>query len=122
MRRFLIPHLSVIFACCLVATSSYILFDLLDIDGSDFKDQAQVSGLEAVMPASGGGSKPTALDTVAPRSAFLCGSLLAARLPVLASRPVPSPLPCHFAVLPRKAQQRESTSLAREGDPARRTV
>ncbi len=122
MRRFLIAHLSVIFACCLVATSSYILFDLLDIDGSDFKDHAQVGGLEAVMPASAGQSRPTSLDTVAPRTAFLHGSLLPMRLPVLASRPTPSQLSCRLAVLPRKAQQRESTSVAREGDPARRSA
>ena len=122
MRRLLPPHLSVIFACCLVATSSYILFDLLDIDGSDFKHHALASGLEAVMPASNGEGKPTALETVAPQPAFLLASLLAARLPVLASRPVPSPLLCYITVPPRRAQQRESTSLAREGDPARRSV
>ncbi len=122
MRRFLIPHLPVIFACCLIATSAYILFDLLDIDGSDFKDHGQLSGLEAVMPTSSGEGKPTALDTGAFRLASPRGSLLDARLPVLAYCPVPSLLFWHFVALPRKAQQRESTSLAREGDPVRRSA
>lgn len=38
----------------MLATSSYVLFDLLDIDGSQLRQHAPVSGFEAVMPDASG--------------------------------------------------------------------
>jgi len=119
MIRFFHRHLYVIFVFCLIATSSYVLFDLLDIDGSNFKAHEQLCG-EAVVSTPGGVGKPAEVDAPTPRLAFSRGlSLAEGRLALLALRPALPTGFLHYTVLPRKATQRTSTSLACEGDSAR---
>ena len=123
MRRFCHRHLPLIYSFCLIATSSYVLFDLLDIDGSDFKEYTQVGGFEAVMPASSGESKPSAVEIsplwpVVPRTLLLTASNLTS----LAIRPVLPSISRYLIVHTRKATQRESASLVRGNDPARRSI
>ncbi len=123
MRRFCIRHLSVIFSLCLIATSSYVLFDLLDIDGSDFKEYAQGCAFEAVMPASSGETKFTATDNPPPWPLVSRAPLFTtARMGALAPRPAPHSISRCFIVHIHKALQRESTSLARGSDPAKRSA
>ena len=123
MRRFCLRHLSLIFSFCFIATSSYVLFDLLDIDGSDFKEYTQVGSFEAVMPASSGESKPSAVEISPPwpelsRTVFFTGPNLTS----LAIRPVLPSISRYLIVHIRKTTQRESASRARGNDPARRSV
>ena len=123
MRRFCLRHLLLIFSFCFIATSSYVLFDLLDIDGSDFKKHNQVGGFEAVMPASSGESKPSAVEISpswpeVPRTVLLTVSNLTS----LAIRPVLPSISRYLIVHTRRAAQRESASLAPGNDPARRSV
>ena len=123
MRRFCLRHLSSIFCLCLIVTSSYVLFDLLDIDGSSFKEHAQVCGFEAVMPTCSGEIRPPATKDHAPwtessRTLLYNGG----RLTSLASRLVLRSVSRDLRVHIRKATQREPASLARGSDPARQSV
>jgi len=123
MRLFCLRHLFLIFSFCLIATSSYVLFDLLDIDGSDFKEYTRVGGFEAVMPASSAESKPSAVEIPppwpeVPRTILLTASNLTSP----AIRPVLPSISRYLIVYIRKATQGESASLPRGNDPARRSV
>ncbi len=123
MRRFCLQHLSLIFSFCFIATSSYVLFDLLDIDGSDFKQYTQVGGFEAVMPASSGESKPGAVEISPPWPEVSRTILLTvSNLTSLAIRPALRSTSRYLIVHTRKATQRESASSQRGNDPARRSV
>lgn len=123
MRRFCLRHLSSIFCLCLIVTSSYVLFDLLDIDGSSFKEHAQVCGFEAVMPTCSGEVRPPstkdhALWTESSRTLLYNGG----RLTSLGPRPALVSVSRSLRVHTRKATQREPASLARGSDPSRRSV
>ncbi len=119
MLRFFLRHLSVIFVCCFIATSSYVLFDLLDIDGSNSQAHTQLCG-EAVTSTPGEVSKPAKVDAHTARVAFPRAPLLAeGRLTLVALRPAPPQIFLHLTVLPRKAAQRKSTSPGCESDPPR---
>ena len=121
MRLFCLRHLFLIFAVCLIATSSYVLFDLLDIDGSNFKEHAQVCGFEAVMPACGGEIRSPATNSPAPWPAPSHALLFtAACLASFAPRPFLSSISRYLASHTRKDTKRESASLERGNDPARR--
>ncbi len=123
MRRFCIRHLSAIFSLCLIATSSYVLFDLLDIDGSEFKEYAQGCAFVAVMPASSGETKLTATDNSSPWPSVSRAPLFTTvRMRSVVPRPAPHSISRCLIVHIRKALQRESTSPARESDPARRSA
>ena len=124
MRRFCLRHLILIFAFCSIATSSYVLFDLLDIDGSNFKEHAQVCGFEAVMPPPCGGEiRSPATAHPAPWLGFSRGLVFSvARLTSLAPCHVPPSIPHFLTVCTRNAIQRESTSSPGGSDPARRSA
>ncbi len=63
MLRFCRSHLSWIWCCAFLVVSSYVLFDLLDVDGSDF-DQSPGSSLVAEeWTASEEAEHPVALGT-----------------------------------------------------------
>ncbi len=123
MRRFCLQHLSSIFCLCLIVTSSYVLFDLLDIDGSSFKEHAQVCGFEAVMPTCSGEVRPPATNDPAPWTESSRALLYnGGRLTSLGPRPALVSVSRDLRVHTRKATQREPASLARGSDPARRSV
>ena len=123
MRRFCHRHLPLIFSFCLIATSSYVLFDLLDIDGSNFKEHVQVLGFEAVMPACSGEIRAPATNHPAPWREFSRGLLVtASRHTSLAPRLVCPSIPRYLTVRICKTIQRGSSSSARGSDPARRSL
>lgn len=121
MRRFCSRHLFLLFAVCIIATSFYVLFDLLDIDGSRFKERGQVCGFEAVMPDCSEEIKSPTANTPAPSPGSLRGLLFAAmHYNAPASRPtLPSILSYHI-VHTRNATQSESASPTRGSEPAQR--
>lgn len=119
MLHYVLRHLSTIFVCCFIATSSYVLFDLLDIDGSNLQIYSQFCG-EAVISASGQVSKPSEVDVPTPNLAFPRSLLLAqGHLALLALRPTLPTIFFQFSVFPRKATRLQSPSLDCETDPAR---
>ena len=121
MRRFFLRHLFLIFSFCLIATSSYVLFDLLDIDGSNFKEHVQVLGFEAVMPASSGESKPSAMEDSLPWPDVSRPLLFtASNLTSLAIRPALPSISRYLIGHTRRTIQRESSSPACGTDPAKR--
>jgi hypothetical protein len=123
VRRFCFRHLLSIFAVCMIATSSYVFFDLLDIDGSRFKDLAQICSLEAVMPDASGEIKSPTAHTPAPSPGFLRDLLFAATSSsALVSRPA-LPLTYHYHIVhTRNATQSESASYGGGIEPAQRFV
>lgn len=123
MRRFCLQHLFVIFSLCLVATSSYVLFDLLDIDGSNLKEHARVCGFEAVLPAYSGEIKLAGTSNPAPRPTTSPALLFTvARFSPFGLRAVLPSIPRSLVLRIRRAIRVESTSLARGSDPASRSV
>jgi len=121
MRRFCFRHLFSILAVCMIATSSYVLFDLLDVDGSRFKELAQVCGFEAVMPDSGEEIKPPTAYTPAHQPGPLRSLLFtAARYLAPASRPTLPSTSSHHIVRTRNATQSESISPGLGSEPAQR--
>ena len=123
MRRFCFRHLFSILAVCMITTSSYVLFDLLDIDGSRFKELTQVCGFEAVMPDSGEEIKPPTAYTSAPPPGPLRGLLFTAtRYNFFASRPTLPATPSYRIVHTRNATQPESASSTPGNEPAQRSV
>ena len=121
MRRFCSRHLFLIFAVCMTATSFYVLFDLLDIDGSRFKELAQVCGFDAVMPDSGEEIKPPTAYTPAHQLGPLRNLLpTATHYFALASRPTPPSTSSYRLVHTRNATQSESASPAQGSEPAQR--
>ena len=123
MRRFCLRYLFVIFTSCLVVTSSYVLFDLLDIDGSLFKAQVFVTGFEAVMPACSGDIKPLVPASSMPERTSSHGPVFTgARLIISSPRPFLPSISRSLTIYVRKASRVESSSLARGSDPASRSV
>lgn len=123
MQRFFLRHLSVIFSLCLITTSSYVLFDLLDIDGSNLKEHSQVCGFEAVLPPCGGEIKPAATNNPTPWPAIPRGvSLSELRCATHAFLPVARSVSSCPSTHIRKVPRREPTSSARGSDPARRSA
>jgi len=123
MRRFCLRHLFVIFFISLIATSSYVLFDLLDIDGSNSREHARACGFEAVMPACSGEIRPTDTKNPAQWPDLLRAPLFtAAHLTSTATRPVPPQIFRYLTFHIRKFTQRESASLERASDPAQQSV
>jgi hypothetical protein len=123
MRRFCFRHLFLIFAVCMIATSSYVLFDLLDIDGSRFKNLAQACGFEAVMPDAGGEIKSPTAHTPAPPPGPLRNLMFTATgYRSLASRPTLLSTSSYRIVHARNATQSESASPGGEIEPAQRSV
>lgn len=121
MRRFCFRHLFSILAVCMIATSSYVLFDLLDIDGSRFKELAQVCGFEAVMPDSGEEIKPPTAYTPVHQPGPLRSLLpTAMHYFALASRPILPSISSDRLVHTRNATQSESASPAQGSEPAQR--
>lgn len=121
MRRFCFRHRSSIVAVCMVAMVSYVLFELLDIDGSRFKGLAQVCGFEAVMPDSGEEIKSPTAYTPAPQPGPLCSLLpTATHSFALASRPILPSTSSYRLVHTRNATQSESPSPAQGSEPAQR--
>lgn len=116
-------HLFSFFAVCMVVTSSYVLFSVLDLDGSRFKELAQACGFEAVMPDSIGEIKSPASHTPAPSLGPLRGLLFTATgYGSLTSRPT-IPLPfSHRIAHTRKTTHSESASPAQGSEPAQRSV
>lgn len=107
----------------MIATSSYVLFDLLDIDGSRFKNLAQVCGFEAVMPDSSGEIKSPTAHTPAPPPGPLRGLVFTAMsYHSLASRPTLPSTSSYRIVHTRNATQSESASPGRGSEPAQRSV
>lgn len=121
MRRFCFRHLSPIIAVCMIATSFYVLFDLLDLDGSGFEQTGQTCGFEAVMPDCGGEIKsPTANTPV-----LLPGSLRSLLFAAMhynapTSRPTLPSILSYRIVHTRNATQSESASPTQGSDPAQR--
>ncbi len=123
MRLFCLRHLFLIFTVCLIATSSYVLFDLLDIDGSNFKEHVQVLGFEAVMPACSGETKPPATEKLTPWPALSRAFLLTSvRLTSPAPNRALSPISHYLTAHIRRTIQRDSSSPARGTDPAKRSA
>jgi len=124
MRRFCFRHLFLIFAVCMTATSSYVLFDLLDIDGSGFKELTRGCSFEAVMPDCSGEIKSPTANTPAPPPGPLRSLLFSAtRYNFLASRPtLPSTSSSYRLVHTRNATQSESASSAQGSEPAQRSA
>lgn len=116
-------HLFSFFAVCMIVTSSYALFNVLDLDGSRFKELAQACGFEAVMPDSSGEIKSPAAHTLAPPLGPLRGLLFTATgYRSLTSRPT-IPRPSSYRIVhTRKATQSESASPAQGSEPAQRSA
>lgn len=116
-------HLFSFFAVCMIVTSSYVLFDVLDVDGSRFKELAQACSFEAVMPDSSEEIKSPAAHIPAPPLGPLCGLLFTVTgYSSLTSRPtIPSPS-SYRIVHPRKATHSESASPAQGSEPAQRSA
>ncbi len=119
MRHVSFRNLFSFFAVCMIVTSSYVLFNVLDLDGSRFKELAQACGFEAVMPDSGEEIKSPEAQTPAPSLGSLRGLLFTATgYSSLTSRPtIPSPS-SYRIVHTRKATQSESASPAQGDEPA----
>ena len=123
MRGFCLRHLFLIFSLCLITTSSYVLFELLDVDGSHFREHAPICSFEAVLPACGGEFKPASSHSLAPWQTFSDGlSISARRLTTVTLRPIPFPASRCLIVHTRMASERGSPSLALGSDPARRSA
>ena len=121
MRRFFLRHLFLIFSFCLIATSSYVLFDLLDIDGSNFREHAQVCSFEAVLPACSGETNPPATEKLTPWPALSRAFLLTSvRLTSPAPNRALSPISHYLTAHIRRTIQRDSSSPARGTDPEKR--
>lgn len=121
MRRFCLRHLFLIISACMIATSFYVLFDLLDIDGSRFKERGQACGFEAVMPDCSEEIKSPTANTPAPSPGSLRDLLFATMDPYsFASRPRLPSTSSHYIVHTRNATQSESASPTQGSDPAQR--
>lgn len=107
----------------MIATSPYVLFNVLDLDGSRFKELAQACGYEAVMPDSSGEIKSPAAHTPVPSLGPLRGLLFTATdYSSLTSRPT-TPLPSSYRIVhTRKTTHSESASPAQGSEPAKRSV
>lgn len=123
VRRGSFRHLFSFFAVCMVVTSSYVLFNVLDLDESRFKELAQACGFEAVMPDSSGEIKSPAAHTPAPSLGPLRGLLFTATgYSSLASR-LTIPLPSSYRIVhTRKTTHSESASPAQGSEPAQRSA
>lgn len=123
MQQFCLRHLFLIFFACTITTSSYVLFDLLDIDGSRFKELGQVCGFEAVMPDCSGEMKsPTAHTPTPPPGSLRSLLFTAMRDNALASRPMLPSTSSYYLVHTRNATQSESTSPGQGSEPAQRSA
>jgi len=104
----------------MIATSSYVLFDLLDIDGSGLRQHAPACGFEAVMPDCGGEIKSSVATTPTPLPEPLHNLLLIMTLyAALASRSI---LAASFSISrvirTRNATRSEFASSTLGGEPA----
>ncbi len=123
MRRFFLQHVFLIFSVCMIATSSYVLFDLLDIDGSQSRGLAQACGFEAVMPDASGEVKLPTAHAPAPPLGPLRDLLFTA---IHYNSPtscvtLPSPFSSR-TVHTRNATQSDFASPAQGSEPAQRFV
>lgn len=121
IRHFCRRYLSVILTACLIATSTYVLFEVLDLDGAAFEETGQTSGFEAVVPDCGGEIKSPALNTPVPLPQPLCNfSFTTVRYESLAFHPRFSLIPGYYTVHTRNATRSESASPPGESEPAQR--
>lgn len=119
MRSFCFRHLFAFFAVCMIATSCYVFFNLLDIDGSRFKERGQACGFEAVMPDCSEEIEPPAAYTPAPSSWPLHSPLFTATdYSSLTSRPAIPSTSSYRIVYARNATRSESASPAQGSEPA----
>lgn len=123
VRRFCFRHLFAFFAVCMIAASSYVLFNVLDVDGSRFKERTQVCGFEAVLPDSSEEIKSPAAYTPAPSPGSLRSPLFTATAyRTLASRPMIPSTSSYRIVHTRNAIQSESASPTQGSEPAQRSA
>ncbi len=124
MQRFCRSHLLCIWCCATLLVCSYVLFDLLDIDGSDFRgfDKGLTVAEEAHAGKEGRkdcieGILATWPDTFLPNKLAL-PSLLVVRPPTS-----PSIRLAFLSVLPRSTiAARVPSSSQQEADPAKRAA
>ncbi|CBE67545.1 exported protein of unknown function [Candidatus Methylomirabilis oxygeniifera] len=123
VRRVSFRHLFSFFAVCMIVTSSYVLFNVLDLDGSASRERAQACGFEAVMPDSSGEIKPPAARTPASSLGSLRSLLFTATdYSSLTSR-LTIPLPSSYRIVhTRKTTHSESASPAQGSEPAQRSA
>ncbi len=116
MQRFCRSHLLCIWCCALLVVSSYVLFDLLDIDGSDF-DHSPGSGLVAEERIAREEGHPIPLELSAP--ALLPRHDQGAMLRSIATPIATLPRPVRAHGRPRGALSVQGTASPQPGrDPA----
>ncbi len=118
MRRFFLCHRLWLAPLCLLLISSYVLFDVLDIDGSNLGQPAAISGVEDETFADHTKHNLLPVGSAAKASGGGALALLPTPLSGLFPRSCPSGFLC-LAIRPRRAPHEDAASPPPGSDPAR---
>jgi hypothetical protein len=122
MHRFCRSHLLYIWCCAILLVFSYVLFDLLDVDGSNFRGFEEGLTVAEEVHADKGGEKDCFKGIFATWSGtFLPSQLASPSLSIVRSPSSPLIRVALVSVLPRSTiPVRVTSSSPQEGEPARR--